>query len=151
MKKTPEFIYGRILRKYEASVMKDIEKYPSLSNIGEFKKFDANTIKLVESKIEINREEIPILLCKISDETWALITTQNLISFKDGIVSQISAHDSEGCWPLDSKMPPIKKEGAISTHVAKDKKGNSIELDLPTGTAAIAFQGAFLVLSRLQL
>jgi len=131
--------------------MQDLEQYPSLSQIGEFSKYDASITKYVESIIEIDMEELPILLCWISKESWALITTQRLASFRNGIVSKISAKECEGCWPEDARNPPIEKEGKISPHIAGTKDGKSIMIDLPSGSAAIAFQGAALVLSRLKL
>lgn len=151
MEKTPEFIYGRILRKYEDTRMKDVEKYPSLSKIGEFSKFEGTITDAVEAAIELGQDELPILLCRISSDTWALITTRRLVSFMDGVASEIGADDCDGCWPIDAMNPPVKKEGAISPHIAEAKNGENMRIDLPSGSAAITFQGAVLVLSRLRL
>ena len=150
MEKTPEFIYGRVVRKYEANRMKDVEKYPSLKSIGEFSKFDEGITSFINSSLTFEEDELPIILCWIKESSWALITTKNFVSCKDGRVSQVPATECEGCWPINSRDPHVKTEGAISPHAFETKSKNNIEVDLPSGSAAIAFEGAVLVLCRLR-
>ncbi len=151
MLKTPEFIRNRVLRKFKSTIMPDTNKHPSVKTIGDYQKFDNEKLDAVRKEVEFCDGELPIILCWVSKFSWALITTHKVVSLYEGKVNDVLVQDCEGCTPINPMNPPVKIEGTISPYIVNSSKDIGMTMELPSGSAAIAFQGAVLVLSRLDI